>query len=613
MPPVPDIRAVALEPQFDAPDAALARLHDVTQALSQASTPDEVGEVLVRHAVGVLHARTGAVWVVSKDETVARVVHQVGWRPEHVPLFGVVTPEDDSPPGHVLARGEPVWLSSRAEYRARFPASEQRAGGSPELSVAVVPMMVSGTIVGVLAISFDRAVQLPRWQREVILSLTRMSAQALRRATLYEETVRAREKLEAALSQSARAAERLKVLAEVGEVLSTSLDYEQTLRTIIQVAIPRLGDFGFFDVVDGAAVRRIALAHENPARQAMLDGSQWQRSERTDINLCALSSGASAIHPDIGEAWLRDVAVSPGHLEVMQRLAFGSMLTVPLRYEGTLLGALTLFYDQGRRGHDEDDLTLATEIARRAAAALMNARLYRDTRAAVQLRDDFLSVASHELRTPLTTIDLHVNALLRQLTLHPELPIDPGKLQHKLERTEAQVDRLKALVEQLLDVSRIGTGLQLERTQCDLVSLAREVLLRFQDPFESGGATFELSAPETLTVTVDRERIDQVLTNLISNALKYGLGRPVELRVEVRGAHAALVVRDQGIGIDPADQERIFGRFERAASITHFPGLGLGLWIVRQIVELHGGEVRVESQPGQGATFTVVLPLRPAV
>jgi signal transduction histidine kinase len=168
-------------------------------------------------------------------------------------------------------------------------------------------------------------------------------------------------------------------------------------------------------------------------------------------------------------------------------------------------------------------------------------------------------------------------------------------------------DRLTRLVTSLLDISRIGAGrLDLEREETDLSEVTREVAERFQE--EARRARCELRVDTTPAVGFwDRLRLDQVVTNLLANALKYGAGAPIDVRVTAQDGRALLTVRDHGIGISEEDQRRIFQRFERAVSQRNYGGFGLGLWIVRQIVEAQGGAVRVESEPGHGSTFTVEL------
>lgn len=224
-----------------------------------------------------------------------------------------------------------------------------------------------------------------------------------------------------------------------------------------------------------------------------------------------------------------------------------------------------------------------------------------ELRHAVQSRDDFLSMASHELRTPTTTLRLHLE-MLRRLTSRPDAK--PEQIAARISKAEWQVGRLDLLIDHLLDVSRIAAGrLDLQRTPFDLAEFAREVAGRFGD----SRALFRFDVEGDLRGRWDLFRIDQLLTNLLSNALKYGQDKPVDIVLRGEGDHVRCTVRDRGIGIAPEAQARIFDRFERAAP-AKFAGLGLGLWIVRQIVERHGGSIEVQSEPGVGSAFTFVLP-----
>ena len=228
-------------------------------------------------------------------------------------------------------------------------------------------------------------------------------------------------------------------------------------------------------------------------------------------------------------------------------------------------------------------------------------------REAVHLRDDFLSVASHELRTPLTALKLEVSNLLRLARL--DAGSERARLIAKVEKIDAQTARLRGLIDDLLDVSSLAAGqLELVIATVDLAEVAAEVGARFIDEAARLGSTLTIDARERAIGYWDRERLEQIVSNLISNAVKYGDGKPIEVSVQAEGGHARLVVRDQGLGIAPRDQERIFGRFERAANSGNFGGIGLGLWIVKQIVNVFGGAVSVESAPGAGSIFTVELP-----
>jgi signal transduction histidine kinase len=247
-------------------------------------------------------------------------------------------------------------------------------------------------------------------------------------------------------------------------------------------------------------------------------------------------------------------------------------------------------------------------------ATWAQARAYREAREAIQVRDEFLSIASHELRTPLTTLQLRTEGLLRAAGRAEALPVT--ELRPKLEATHRQVLRLAQLVSMLLDVSRISAGrLELEREPVDLGVLCRDVIDRLEQDAARAGSpiTLQIEGGGAVVGKWDRVRLDQVLTNLLTNAIKYGGGKPITVRVRhAPGGRAEIEVEDQGIGIDPRDQARLFGRFERLVSSRNFGGFGLGLWISRRIIEAHDGSIAVHSAPGQGACFKVSLSTQPA-
>lgn len=228
-----------------------------------------------------------------------------------------------------------------------------------------------------------------------------------------------------------------------------------------------------------------------------------------------------------------------------------------------------------------------------------------ELRAALGARDEFFSVATHELKDPLFSLQLSLQ-LLRH-TAGRLGPI-PEHVLHHLEVSERQAARLAGLIENLLDVARINNDrLQLEPEELDLAGLTRDVVERFQPRAHAAGSELAAEAPAPLVGRYDRMKMEQVLTNLLANALKYGAGRPVTVRTRGGGA-AVLEVEDHGPGIAPEDQERIFRRFERASDSYKKESLGLGLYIARSLVEAHGGTLGVRSAPGRGSTFTVTLP-----
>ena len=244
-----------------------------------------------------------------------------------------------------------------------------------------------------------------------------------------------------------------------------------------------------------------------------------------------------------------------------------------------------------------DRVRMRREVARERARV-------EGLREAVRARDDFLSVASHELKTPLTAFQLQLSAIERGLG-----PTAPPQVSGRLETARQSVRRLARLIEQLLDVSQLTTGrMELVTRPVDLTALVGDALAEAQEEARRHGTSLTLHLEGPLPGWFDPDRMTQVVQNLVSNALRFGQGRPVELTLRTEGPQVLLTVVDHGIGIPPADRDRVFQRFERAVSVRHYGGLGLGLWVTRQVVEAHHGTILIEETPGGGATFHVRLP-----
>lgn len=413
------------------------------------------------------------------------------------------------------------------------------------------------------------------------------------------------------VTEGALAAERvLQVINQTGELLRVP-DQEARLTMVAQLAVPALADWCIVDVREGGAPRRVAVVHADPGREALvraLEATAPGLDPGVEV-AAVLRTGTPRVVLD-ARAPERLAASDPAGVDLLLRLDLRSFACLPLRVGDRTHGVITFCSTVAGRYH-ESDLVWLEALARTAASALESARLFdevqrseRAAREAVAVRDTFLSVASHELRTPINTLQLLVQSFLRSSARSE----DP-RTAERLRRIQTQIHRLADLIGTLLDVSRIAAGrFTLAPTEVDLAALVAEVIERDAELARSAGCEVHVHAPAAAPGRWDRLRLDQVLTNLLGNAFKFGAGKPVRVAIEPDGDRVRLAVEDQGIGIRPDDRERIFQRFERAVSPQHYGGLGLGLWIVREVVAAHGGSVRVESEPGRGARFVLELP-----
>lgn len=302
---------------------------------------------------------------------------------------------------------------------------------------------------------------------------------------------------------------------------------------------------------------------------------------------------------------------------------YASLVSLPLKTNDLSFGSLNI-YSKMPDAFAEAELKLLSELTERLSFGIEALRLRAeaeksslalkqkelDLRSALTARDEFISIASHELRTPLTSLRLQLAMLFRSLKKQPEQV--EAKLTSMCERAINAELHLGRLVDELLDITHIRVGkIKLSKQEMELTSKIKEVISRMSDNINRSDCTIKFSAPEPILGFWDPTRIDQIVTNIISNAIKYGEGKPIEVNLFTTPDTKMAIIKilDFGIGISSELQAKIFERFERGHSHTNISGLGLGLYIVRQLIEAHGGSIRVESNPGIGSLFTIELPL----
>jgi signal transduction histidine kinase len=407
----------------------------------------------------------------------------------------------------------------------------------------------------------------------------------------------------------------LRLLAEAGALLAESLEYETTLQRVARLAVAHLADWCLVDLLEAdGRIRRLAVAHADPARESLVADL---RARFPDLSIDTphtitrvLRTGQAWVDPAVDPRRLQAEARSSEHHELIRDIGFGAEIVVPLVARGRPLGTITLVSTTaGRYGPAE--LALAQELAARAALAIDNARLYRAAQDAVRTRDRFLALVAHDLKGPLTAIK-GIAQLLRRQT-GALAGVLPSGFADRLQQIDHAARRMTRVMDDLIDVARLeaGQGLALERREADLAALARRVVDEHESTIGPERLHLEIAA-EPLGAW-DVARLERVLDNLIGNAVKYSPeGGAIAVRVSADAGAALLSVRDEGIGVPADDRERIFEQFQRGSNAAgRFPGTGLGLFGVREIVHAHGGTIQVESEEGRGSTFVVRLPIAP--
>jgi PAS domain S-box-containing protein len=406
----------------------------------------------------------------------------------------------------------------------------------------------------------------------------------------------------------------LRFLAKASDLLASSLDYETTLKTVAQLAVPEIADWCTVDIVDeestsDATYRRLAVAHVDPAKVELAHDLQrrYPPDRERDGIAQAIRTGEALLGRDIPPEALDAAARDDEHRRMLRELGLMSYIVVPLRTRDRVVGALSFISSsESRRRYNESDLRFAEELGRRAAVAIENARLYSVAQAANRAQDDFLATLSHELRTPMTAV------LGWSRMLHMGLGAE--ETLQAVDAIEKSATVQMQLIEDILDMSRIMAGkMRIDRSTVDL-RLVAEAALSTVRPAAAAKEIDILTnfEPRLPMVLGDPARLQQVVWNLLTNAVKFTEpGGSIVLKLTSRGKDVVLSVRDSGVGIEPSFLPHVFERFRQQDSSTTraHGGIGLGLTIVRHLVELHGGRIdALSAGTGSGATFTVELP-----
>jgi PAS domain S-box-containing protein len=580
-------------------DEKLRALVSASESLLGSPRTEAVLSAVLSLAGRLSSADAYAVWRYREAETRWEVVSSEGLSDEYRESWIAVTSETPSMTETPIVVEDVEALTLLAERRELYRREGLRA-------LLVLPLKVQGAVAGTLVFYYRAPRRFAAADVEVASAIANLSASAIGTAELYEEQSRLRREAEEATRRAA-------FLAEAAAALSSSLDYERTLEAVARLAVPQVADWCAVDIVgEGGEVRRLAVAHVDAAKveQARSLAERYPYApEATQGVPQVLRTGRAEVYPEITDEMLAAAARDEEHLRTLRELGFTSAMLVPMSAHGRTSGVITFVMAESGRAYGANDLAFAEHLARRAALAIENARLYREAQEANRVKDEFLATLSHELRTPLTAI-LGWASMLRTGRF------DEDATRRALETIERNARAQRQIVEDVLDVSRIVTGrLRLDARPVELGPLVESAIEGVRPAAEAKNVSLSTKlARDAGTISADPDRLQQVMWNLLSNAVKFTpQGGRVEVELRRDGRHAVVRVADTGQGIAAEFLPYVFDRFRQADSSTtrQHGGLGLGLAIVRHLVELHGGSVRAESEgAGRGSAFTVTLPLK---
>jgi len=502
-----------------------------------------------------------------------------------------------------IAFDEPLIAIDLSNPQLANRADAYRAEGIE--SLISIPLVSRGEPSGSIVFYFKRRHQPSDVEVRVAVALGQLAAAAISNAEMYE--------MQQALRRSAEAAEvRAQFLADASARLS-SLDYASNLRAVAQLAVSRLCDWCAVDLLAlNGELTRVTLAHIDPARVALAE----EVNRRYPVDLSeprgvgeVLRTGRAELYSHITDEMLAASARTEEHLRIMREVGLTSAMLVPLAAGSRVVGVLSFISSREDRHFDQDDLAFATELGRRVAFAIENARLYTEAQRANRLKDEFLATLSHELRTPLNVIAGRAHMLAT------------GAESEQVRSIAGVIDRnsatLARLVDDLLDMSRMTIGqVRLERHVVALAAVVAAAVQAIQSAAEAKDIVITCAIEPQAIVIGDPTRLQQVTWNLLTNAVKFTpAGGRITILGQTRGHEVLLVVRDSGQGLPPESLPHVFDMFwqEEAAGSRQHTGLGLGLSLVKKLAELHGGHVAAASDGlGRGAVFTVTLPRAPS-
>ncbi|MFB9993149.1 ATP-binding protein [Deinococcus oregonensis] len=595
----------------------------LTQALSRAQTPQHVTDVVVQEGISAMGAHAGSVMLLSHDQTALNITAFSGYSLEQINPWRVLPLDRDIPATQAFKQRQALFIETKKQALLDYPLIQGALEGFSG-SIVALPLMVQDQLLGVLSLSFNVQRLFSSVERLYLLSLASQCAQALQRTT--------------SLQEAQILNDRLSFLAEASEILSSSLDLAVTLDSIAELAVPRLADWCaiYLPTPDGL-LDPVTVVHQDSAMVDLLR----QFISRNPVQIASdngtarvFVTGVPELVPVVTDEMYDAIPQSEDWKAEVRRLQLRSVITVPMRSRGRVVGVLGMARTSLERVYGPADLTFALEVAGRSGAAVENASLYGQAQQELLMRtqaqqeldaalllleervkertheleqvngelEAFAYSASHDLRTPIR----HITSFAQLLNRH--LQASDPRASRLLEQIQQAATRLTATVDGILSLSR-SSRLSLQPEAVDLNVVARDVVRGLYATHPDRAIDWQLSPLPV--VQGDAALLQLALQNLLDNAVKYTRLQPeavIQVSAQQRTDEDIITVRDNGVGFDAEYGHKLFEAFQRLHHPADFEGTGIGLANVRRIVGRHGGRVWAESLPGQGACFSLSLP-----
>lgn len=569
-------------------------LQGVTSALADCRSGREVALVAVREGRKAMDA--DAAWLAMLDSSrhSLRVLAREGYRDEAVERWEEIPLDLSTPVTHAALKGRPFWYSTLEAMYKDYPLLRDAIDDQFQ-GLAGIPLHGKDHSVGVLCLSFREVREFNAADRSFISSLAQQCALAFERTRLTEETDGYNRRLKA-------------LAAATAEFAEAALDVDKLAGTIARCVGDLIGDGCVVRLLEPSAqvYRQAAVYDPDPNRQAaILELGSADQPAGQGISRVLEETGQPILMPTVGPDELSRIA-EPYRSYITKNPIY-SFMAAPLQSRGRLIGTIGVSSMSPDRKYGPTDQQFLVELADRAALAMDNAQLFAQSEHALIARNRFLSMASHELKTPITSVKGYTQLLLRRA----EEGADKSTAE-VLSVIDSEADRMTRLINELLDIARIERGrLEFELEPVDLNEAVRDSISNVA--MTAGDFDFNLRAVTSEAVVIgDRMRLEQVVTNMLTNAVRYSRDlRRADITLTTSNGNAQIEVKDYGIGIPGDQQSNVFDLFFRGSNLGSeaHGGMGLGLFICNAIVREHGGAITIDSREGEGSTFTINIPL----